>query len=893
MLRSEGPTARLRGRWFALLNRVRRRADDGFMLLESVIAISIITIVMGAVGAEFIGAIASTDSQRTTQTAIQLGDSEAERVRSIHPSDLVLGRDQTSVTQQFATAPKMLQPDPDKPDGGWLAPMNPIWDSDAVFPSGRTATLPTFASSAAPITRQKPDQTTYTVLDYLGSCFMDVTTRKCNANRVHSEDIPYLRDVIAVTWTGAHCADGVCGHVTAVLISAQPDQTFQVHQPLPPAPIVQTVSSVAAPNTLAPIVRCPAESGGHCPASTGLQPASQPLSITATLAVGDAITPQQLQITNDTGVAPFIWQVKTGTALPSGVLLSPVGLISGTVGGSAGTVNTTLVVTDAYLRSATATITWTVEPPLAVTYSTDPAGVVSVAVSPAVQLTASGGEGTPYTWSLVGNSLPTGLTMSSAGVVSGTPTRVGVYAVTVKVTDPRGRTDTRTFNWSVNWPPVSAPNPSSKLNTVGAAISPVTLVAGGGDGTFVWSDPSGSLPSGLTVSSAGVISGKPNTVRTYNVTLQVADPTAGSGPSYTKTVSSTWTVVAAPAVTTPSNQTSSVGAAIDLPVSNTCPNSPCSYVLSRTDFGVNVNASGHITGTIGGAPGTYSGLTVTVTDAQGVAKTSGSFSWVVNAAPTISKPADKTYARSTSVSLPLAGYVSGGTAPISYAITGLPSGLTYSATTGVISGTTANANSASTVTVTIKDGSNVGATATFNLYVSNLAITVPNQWTSKSTGDSLDVRTLTSGGTGPYTYSASNTLPGWLALTTTGIISGTAPGSTGTSSPITLTVTDSTGASVTAATFTWGVVSLKINTIPNQTTPRTTVDSYTPSPSGGSGTLTWSATGLPGWLTINSSTGKISGTGPGSTGTTNNIVVMVTDSTGVKVRSNPFSWSVT
>ena len=62
-------------------------------------------------------------------------------------------------------------------------------------------------------------------------------------------------------------------------------------------------------------------------------------------------------------------------------------------------------------------------------------------------LAATGGT-TPYTWTATG--LPAGLTVSSGGVVSGTPTTAGTSSVTAKVTDAAGKTGSATFSWTVN-----------------------------------------------------------------------------------------------------------------------------------------------------------------------------------------------------------------------------------------------------------------------------------------------------------------------------------------------------------------------------------------------------------------------------------------------------------
>lgn len=59
-------------------------------------------------------------------------------------------------------------------------------------------------------------------------------------------------------------------------------------------------------------------------------------------------------------------------------------------------------------------------------------------------ITASGGVG-PYTFSVVGGALPTGLSMSSGGVISGTPTAVNTFSFTVQAMDSLGSIGSSTF----------------------------------------------------------------------------------------------------------------------------------------------------------------------------------------------------------------------------------------------------------------------------------------------------------------------------------------------------------------------------------------------------------------------------------------------------------------
>lgn len=87
-------------------------------------------------------------------------------------------------------------------------------------------------------------------------------------------------------------------------------------------------------------------------------------------------------------------------------------------------------------------------PPLGVTTVNLAAGALSTAYS--ATLTASGGV-PAYTWALAaGSTLPPGLTLSGAGVISGTPTTSGNWSFTVKVTDTKGTVATALLGLTVS-----------------------------------------------------------------------------------------------------------------------------------------------------------------------------------------------------------------------------------------------------------------------------------------------------------------------------------------------------------------------------------------------------------------------------------------------------------
>jgi alpha-tubulin suppressor-like RCC1 family protein len=153
--------------------------------------------------------------------------------------------------------------------------------------------------------------------------------------------------------------------------------------------------------------------------------------------------------------------------------------------------------------------------PVIATASPLPAAAAGSAYSQA--LSASSGL-TPYSWTVVSNSLPAGLTLASGGTISGTPTATGT-TFRVRVTGSDALYAERTYSLTVisftlgGWLP-------------GGSVSGAynqTMLATGGAGPYGWAVTSGSLPPGLTLDADGLLSGTPTTAGTYSFTLQVTD----------------------------------------------------------------------------------------------------------------------------------------------------------------------------------------------------------------------------------------------------------------------------------------------------------------------------------------------------------------------------------
>ncbi len=124
------------------------------------------------------------------------------------------------------------------------------------------------------------------------------------------------------------------------------------------------------------------------------------------------------------------------------------------------------------------------------------------------QLTATGGYGT-VTWTDKGDDLSgTGLTLSSAGQLAGTPTAARAISFTAVVTDEIARDDERLFSFAVN-PPIEVITGALPDGRVGVGYS-FQLLDSGGTGAHVWTDRDSDLAgSGLTLDSDGLLNGDP------------------------------------------------------------------------------------------------------------------------------------------------------------------------------------------------------------------------------------------------------------------------------------------------------------------------------------------------------------------------------------------------
>ena len=545
-------------------------------------------------------------------------------------------------------------------------------------------------------------------------------------------------------------------------------------------------------------------------ALAGCSSGSAPVSVSLTPSAAQAVDQGQTvsltaAVAHDSSNGGVTWTLSGPGALTNQGTTSATYSANGTTGAA------TVTATSVKDTTKTASVKITVTAVPAITTTTLPAGTEGTAYSATVA--DSGGAGT-CAFTISAGSLPAGLTISSSGAISGTPTGPnGTANFTIKVTDQSSagaQSATQALSIVVNLP--AAPTITTTTlpaGTEGAAYSQQVVATG--LAPLAFSVSAGSLPAGLTMSSAGLISGTPTgPTGTANFTVKVTD---GSNPVQTATQALAVTVnlPAPPSITTTTLPAGTEGTAYSQTVAATGGLGTLTFSISAGSLpaGLAMDSTGKITGTPTGPNGTAN-FTVQVTDQSKPAQTgTKALSIAINLppVPVIAPTTLPGGAVGTAYSQTLT--VSGGLGPYTWSVSvgTLPAGLTLAGngSTATISGTPTTLQSNVAFTIQVADTSNPSQKGT-QAYTVTIAAAPPLSVTTASlpAGTVSAVYPATqlaaTGGVAPYSWllvtPGTGPLPPGLTFGTTGQITGT-PTTAGTY-PFTVQVTDSKSATATA-----------------------------------------------------------------------------------------------
>jgi hypothetical protein len=223
------------------------------------------------------------------------------------------------------------------------------------------------------------------------------------------------------------------------------------------------------------------------------------------------------------GTGSTTWSL-AGGALPSGVTLNPSGTISG-VPSATGTFPITVAAVDANWPANTASTALTLvvsAQPLTLTMPPPPMGHVGTMYQ--YSGAASGQIGT-LIWTIASGSLPPGVSLSSSsGAILGIPTIAGSFTSTVQVRDSADSSRVASANVTIVVAPLQIAITTTSLPAAPLARAYSSALSfSGGSGATLWSVSAGTLPSGLSLSGSGVISGIPTAVGSFTFTVQAAD----------------------------------------------------------------------------------------------------------------------------------------------------------------------------------------------------------------------------------------------------------------------------------------------------------------------------------------------------------------------------------
>jgi hypothetical protein len=496
----------------------------------------------------------------------------------------------------------------------------------------------------------------------------------------------------------------------------------------------------------------------------GLYPTSQSYSIS--VAAGTTYLPATIPLTISvngtlnytipyTGTPPDSWILITGNPAPFS-FNTQTGVISGTAGGSPSVVTFSVAAVTDGINSTTGVLTInTIYPPPVI-----PTGQIFSGTRNSVasfQVSSTGGAITNWT----SGTLPRGLSINPlTGVISGTPTQIGAFSISITGTGLGGSVSVPITINIAEILPVITPNQTFTFRSGLLIPTGNTIITTGGVPTS-WSLTAITGASNITLNNSGSFAGyAPISLGSYS-----AEVTATNSAGTTAVSTITINVIVSPPIIT-QNQSVTVGGNSQISSRvQYAGGTPSSWSIANNPFGLNIDNTGLITGAVSSI-GTF-GYRVTAANAGG--SSTEVVSIVVSGiSPVIQANQTLNLLIGSSISLKIAytgvantwGLVQG---------SNLPNGVILNSSTGYITGTvqTLTGSYSSNIQVSNSYGY-TSQTVNFLVY----SIINQNQIFSGTKNTASSFTIATTGGTLANCALTSGNLPSGMVLSRSGVISG-------------------------------------------------------------------------------------------------------------------------
>jgi prepilin-type N-terminal cleavage/methylation domain-containing protein len=191
----------------------RRPTDEGFTLLETMVALGIVGTVMASLAMFFVRSSTIQNRQADTQVAAQLAAGSMDYVSQLPAGNVLLGRTQASV-----------QAEPVMPAAAtYLGNSQLVWQDPSLPATPAIAGLPTAPETIQLTTGSTPFQRWW----YVGECWQTKAGGDCTSAATVFKTVPMYRIVVVITWNSPGCSSRCQYAATMLAETSLDDPTWQ------------------------------------------------------------------------------------------------------------------------------------------------------------------------------------------------------------------------------------------------------------------------------------------------------------------------------------------------------------------------------------------------------------------------------------------------------------------------------------------------------------------------------------------------------------------------------------------------------------------------------------------------------------------------------------------